>query len=823
MLWGHLFHVSNAALNVLVLFIQKFLKLIAQRKSAPSDNHNTKQQWAMPKSLKSIHSILGLNSDDFIQYVVCSKCDSVYELASCVQRNSFGTLVAKCCIHIEFPCHPLRTKRKQCGTSLLQRVCRGTKVSFQPYKVYAYYPIKTALARLFNRKGFFSLCEQWRTRCTSSEYMGDIYDGQVWKDWQCWDGRDFLATPYSLAVTLNLDWFQPFSHVNYSVGVIYMVILNLPREERYKVENIILVSIIPGPKEPKLTINSFLTPLVDELKELWDGISVSISTPVKGDVVIRLAVICVACDIPAVRKMCGFAGHSACLGCSKCKYKFKHQSWGMDFSGYDRSEWQMRNFIEHREHANKYLSARTVTERKTCLGKYGARYSILLDLPYFDVVRYHIIDPMHNLLLGSAKHVMKTWISKGIITSKDLEAIEEKALKIKSPYDVGRMPLKISGNFVGFTADQWLNWTLIYSTVTLKGILPQHDYNCWLLFVKACSLLCCKLIKKSEIVTADQYLLQFCRNFEALHGVEVCTPNMHLHLHLKESLLDYGPIYAFWLFSFERFNGLLGTYSTNKRNIEIQLMRKFINQQKVKDLKFPEEHKELYEAVFGSSKQSGSLYHTSSPEFMLQLKHMCTDPISEIISFKITECVKPLHPVWKKALSMEEIKDLETMYNQLHPTEVIESISHFVFKVNRVMLNNEIIGSVCSRSKKASVIGAYWPSEGSLSAIDYTRLQIGIIQYFIEHKIVLKESGSSLEQTYLLCCMKWLMPHSEHNYFGNSVIVAQRLEVAESPMRYMPVQRIACRCAYMLTQLQFSSNTEDVTIAIPIVRNFSII
>ena len=49
--------------------------------------------------------------------------------------------------------------------------------------------------------------------------------------------------------------------------------------------------------------------------------------------------------------MCGFAGHSACLGCSKCKHEFKHQSWGMGFSGYDRSEWQMRNFIEHREHA----------------------------------------------------------------------------------------------------------------------------------------------------------------------------------------------------------------------------------------------------------------------------------------------------------------------------------------------------------------------------------------------------------------------------------------------------------------------------------------
>lgn len=166
-----------------------------------------------------------------------------------------------------------------------------------------------------------------------------------------------------------------------------------------------------------------MAPLVEELKELWDGISVPLCVPIKGNVVIRLAVICVACDIPAVRKLCGFAGHSACLGCSKCKYKCEHQSWGMDFSGYDRSEWQMRNSIEHREHASKYLSARTVREQKQYLGKYGVRYSILLELPYFDIVRYHIIDPMHNLLLGTAKHVMKTWINKGVITSKDLEII----------------------------------------------------------------------------------------------------------------------------------------------------------------------------------------------------------------------------------------------------------------------------------------------------------------------------------------------------------------------------------------------------------------
>lgn len=53
-----------------------------------------------------------------------------------------------------------------------------------------------------------------------------------------------------------------------------MVLLNLPRDVRYKRENVILVGLIPGPKEPPLTINSYITPLVSELLELWEGIDI---------------------------------------------------------------------------------------------------------------------------------------------------------------------------------------------------------------------------------------------------------------------------------------------------------------------------------------------------------------------------------------------------------------------------------------------------------------------------------------------------------------------------------------------------------------------
>ena len=77
----------------------------------------------------------------------------------------------------------------------------------------------------------------------------------------------FLDTPdyFPLGFLWNVDWFQPYENSPYSVGVIYLVIQNLPREERFKEENMMVLGIIPGPKEPKVHINSYISPIVDEL------------------------------------------------------------------------------------------------------------------------------------------------------------------------------------------------------------------------------------------------------------------------------------------------------------------------------------------------------------------------------------------------------------------------------------------------------------------------------------------------------------------------------------------------------------------------------
>lgn len=92
------------------------------------------------------------------------------------------------------------------------------------------------------------LCKTLQGNSAWACMLGDIYDGNVWKEFEASDGSQFVANPHNFMVNLNVDWFQPFTHLTDSVEALYLTIQNLPRTERYKLDNVILVGIIPGPK-----------------------------------------------------------------------------------------------------------------------------------------------------------------------------------------------------------------------------------------------------------------------------------------------------------------------------------------------------------------------------------------------------------------------------------------------------------------------------------------------------------------------------------------------------------------------------------------------
>ena len=95
-----------------------------------------------------------------------------------------------------------------------------------------------------------------------------------------------------------------------------------------------------------------------------------------------------------------------------------------DYSGFESCP--SRNIVQHGRQVDEILSKTTQEERSRAESQYGLKYSELLKLPYFDCIRFTVVDPMHNLFLGTAKHVMETWLDESVLTSGDLQKVQKK-------------------------------------------------------------------------------------------------------------------------------------------------------------------------------------------------------------------------------------------------------------------------------------------------------------------------------------------------------------------------------------------------------------
>ena len=175
----------------------------------------------------------------------------------------------------------------------------------------------------------------------------------------------------------------------------------------------------------------------------------------------------VASDLPAERKVCGFLSHNANNGCTKCLCSFSEGFGRSNFSNFNRDLWTPRTAITHRANIRSILQSKSVSEKSKLESEHGCRYSVLLELPYFDPVRMLLIDPMHNLFLGTAKRVTQTfWLEKQILSTSDLQTKHKRLSNIAVPSDLGRLPQHIESGST-FTAQQWKNWVLYFSLMCL--------------------------------------------------------------------------------------------------------------------------------------------------------------------------------------------------------------------------------------------------------------------------------------------------------------------------------------------------------------------
>lgn len=289
----------------------------------------------------------------------------------------------------------------------------GDKMQSVFAREYFHQTLNIWLGKLLCRPGVEDLLDRDVFAESPDGSQTDIFSGDVLRHFSASDGSTFLPSRPSegrYIFGLCVDAFNPF--LNKQAGkkasstAVYMVLLNLPPSVRYKVENMYLAGVVPGPREPSLTqINHLLRPLVNDLLEFWDpGVWYTRTHYCTPGKLVRAALVPLVCDLKAARQVMGHGSHSARKFCSVCSLPWERRN---EISEASRVPVPAEEF---RKCAVEWKMARSQSERDKAFKRHGIRWSVLLDLPYWDPPRFTIVDSMHTILLGHLhRHCSIIW------------------------------------------------------------------------------------------------------------------------------------------------------------------------------------------------------------------------------------------------------------------------------------------------------------------------------------------------------------------------------------------------------------------------------
>ncbi|CAG8716698.1 5663_t:CDS:2, partial [Ambispora leptoticha] len=277
-------------------------------------------------------------------------------------------------------------------------------------------------------------------------------------------------------------------------------------------------------------------------------------------------------------------------------------------------------------------------------------------------------------------------------------------------------------------------------------------------FVKACNLLVCRILDKESLNEAHQRLLNVAKLIEHHYGPEKITPNIHLSLHLCENCMDYGPLYSFWCFSFERMNGIL----------EPELLRIILTNNSLdevvsnaeKNVRLSDSLIILKGRISGDSIDISDEFETQDLLQFYKLRNIIDQ--GESFSYELFHGIF-LGPKSENAILQNNILDLlvefynngVTGYQFTTPGDIlrIDQISVFpkIIQYEQLKLGSEIFGSTFSaRHIKFSRILARFVAQEDESVDLYP----GQVQFYFDHTIHLP-SG---ELTYHLAFVRWYKP-----------------------------------------------------------------
>jgi hypothetical protein len=369
----------------------------------PLSPANQKLLSDIPKDPDTITKHFHLDNE-FTVYAVCPKrtCHRTYKPT--MLSGSSDREYPMHCSHRDYEGGSI------CGTRLTRpRTIKDVEIQV-PIKTFVAFSFKEYLAKLLARPEFEEKMDASWNNLSNDGEMRDIFDGEFLREFK-YNGKHFSQGEGEgrYVFGLGFDGFNPHTNKQagkkYSLALILLVCFNIPREDRYKPENMFLAGVLPGPHEPPLTaLNHYSTPIVDDFLEFWNtGVKYSRTALHEFGRLVRVALVALICDLLAARKISGFGAPTCEHFCTFCHVVRSEGGW----YNADRESWVWRTKEECRLFASQHKAAKNEKARDKVFNLSGIRHSELERLPYFDFTKSIVVDPMHNLLLGLIKEHLR--------------------------------------------------------------------------------------------------------------------------------------------------------------------------------------------------------------------------------------------------------------------------------------------------------------------------------------------------------------------------------------------------------------------------------
>ena len=220
-----------------------------------------------------------------------------------------------CCAN-SYPAYTEDTDATKCPRCDADRYHPGGKT---PRATFDYMPLIHRLRLQLSSARRAQILTEYLAAC-AKEYseknvLTDIWNGRLIGHLRA---RGLPENPGGIVFAFHTDGVKLFkTRSAFHVWPLILTIANLPPQGRFKRENIILLGIMPGSSEPT-DIDSFLRPLVNELKALQHGVKQAHNTAADCFFTLHAYVVFVVADTKGRESLMGVSGTNSYRYCFYC-------------------------------------------------------------------------------------------------------------------------------------------------------------------------------------------------------------------------------------------------------------------------------------------------------------------------------------------------------------------------------------------------------------------------------------------------------------------------------------------------------------------------